>query len=64
LVGESSVFEGVVMNRVRILTVVMAVGSLSLLSGCLTLYSKVEVIREDEPRRPITFENPQAADVF
>jgi len=43
---------------------VFAVASLALLPGCLTLFSKTEVIRGEEPRRPVRFENQQAAEVF
>ena len=52
------------MDSVRVLAAALAVASLSLLPGCLTLYSKTEVVRGEEARRPITFENVQAAEVF
>ncbi len=52
------------MRRIHVLTATLAVASFSFLPGCLTLFSKTEVIRGEEPRRPITFENPQAAEVF
>jgi hypothetical protein len=52
------------MYRNRILAAGLAVISLSLMPGCLTLYSKTEVVRAEEPRRPITFENTQAAETF
>jgi hypothetical protein len=52
------------MNSVRVLAGALAVVSLSLLPGCLTLFSKTEVVRGDEPRRPIMFECVQAAEVF
>ena len=32
--------------------------------GCLTLFSKTEVVRSEEPRRRVKFENPQAAETF
>jgi hypothetical protein len=52
------------MNRVRRLAVTVAVVSATLLPGCLTLYSKTEVVRAEEARRPITFENAEAAEIF
>jgi hypothetical protein len=52
------------MNRVRVFAAALAVVTLSFLPGCLTLYSKTEVVRGEEPRRPITFENAQAAETF
>lgn len=33
-------------------------------TGCLTLYSKTEVVRAEEPRRPVRFETPEAAASF
>jgi hypothetical protein len=41
-----------------------AVVTLALVPGCLTLFSKTEVVRGEEPRRPIRFENQQAAEEF
>lgn len=32
--------------------------------GCITLFSKTEYVRSGEPRRAVSFENPQAADSF
>ncbi len=32
--------------------------------GCLTLYSKTDVVRSDEGRRPVVFECPQASEDF
>jgi hypothetical protein len=52
------------MIHTRLLAAGLAVASLSLIPGCLTLYSKTEVVRGEEPRRPISFENAQAAEVF
>ncbi len=52
------------MVRARLFVAALAVASLALLPGCLTLFSKTEVIRGEEPRRPVRFENPQAAEVF
>lgn len=52
------------MVRARVLAAVLAAVSISLLPGCLTLFSKVEVVRGDEQPRPIRFENPQAAEEF
>ncbi len=52
------------MNSLRVPIAILAVSSISLLPGCLTLYSKTEVVRGEETRRPITFENQQAAETF
>lgn len=52
------------MNSVRVLAAALALVSFTLLPGCLTLFSKTEVVRGEEPRRPITFENLEAAEVF
>jgi hypothetical protein len=48
----------------RILAAGLAVVSISIMPGCLTLYSKKEVVRGEEVRRPITFESAQAAEIF
>jgi hypothetical protein len=52
------------MTIARVSVAVLAVASLALLPGCLTLFSKTEVVRGEEPRRPIRFENQQAAEAF
>jgi len=52
------------MLRARLAATALAVASLSALPGCLTLFSKTEVVRGEESRRPIKFENAQAADEF
>lgn len=52
------------MLRARLTVAVFAVAALALLPGCLTLFSKTEVIRGEEPRRPIRFESAEAADTF
>lgn len=52
------------MKRTRMLAAGLAVCSLSLLPGCLTLYSKTEVVRSEEPRRPVAFESVEAAEIF
>ena len=52
------------MNRACGLAAGLAVVSLCLLPGCLTLYSKTEVVRGEESRRPISFENADAAEMF
>ena len=52
------------MLRARLAVAAFAVAPLTLLPGCLTLFSKTEVIRGEEPRRPIRFENPEAAEAF
>ena len=49
---------------IRARLAVAAVGLLALAPGCLTLFSKTEVIRGEEPRRPIRFESAEAADTF
>lgn len=38
--------------------------ALVFLPGCLTLFSKTEVIRGEEARRPVRFENGTAAESF
>lgn len=38
--------------------------ALTLLPGCITLFSKTEVVRSGEPRRPVKFECQEAADKF
>ena len=50
--------------RARFAAAAFAVASLAFLPGCLTLFSKTEVVRGEEPRRPVRFENPQAAEEF
>ena len=52
------------MVRARHCVAALAVASLALLPGCLTLFSKTEVVRGEESRRPVKFENPQAAETF
>ena len=44
--------------------VVASAGVLVLLPGCLTLFSKTEVVRAEETRRPVRFECAQAAETF
>ena len=51
------------MLRARLVVAALA-ASLTLLPGCLTLFSKTEVLRGEEPRRPIRFENQEAAETF
>src|SRR5262245_6393844 len=53
-----------VMVRARVLVAALAVASLSLLPGCLTLFTKTEVVRGEEARRPIRFESGAAAEEF
>ncbi len=43
---------------------ILSAAVVALLPGCLTLYSKTEIVRGHEPRRAVQFENPQAADDF
>ena len=45
-------------------SLVVAGTLLASLPGCLTLYSKTEVVRGGEARRPVKFESPEAADEF
>lgn len=52
------------MLRARVVLAALAVCSFSLLPGCLTLFSKTEVVRGEEQRKPIRFENQQAAEEF
>jgi hypothetical protein len=52
------------MLRARLAAAVFAVATLAFVPGCLTLFSKTEVIRGEEPRRPIRFENQEAAETF
>ena len=41
-----------------------AVALLVLTPGCITLFSKTEVVRDGEQPRPVRFESPEAAEVF
>jgi hypothetical protein len=52
------------MLRARIAAAAFAAASLALLPGCITLFSKTEVVRGDEPRVPIRFDCVQAAEAF
>lgn len=52
------------MPRARLAATALAVVSLGLVPGCLTLFSKTEVVRGEESRRPVKFECAQAADDF
>ena len=38
--------------------------ALPFLSGCITLFSKTEVVRESETQQPVSFDSPEARDVF
>lgn len=49
------------MRRFAILISICALG---MQTGCLTLYSKTDVVRSDESRRPVRFECPEAAEEF
>lgn len=42
----------------------VAAAALVALPGCLTLFSKTEVVRGEESRRPVRFESQQAAEEF
>jgi len=52
------------MKCTRALAAGLADVSLSMIPGFLTLYSKTEVVRGEEPRRPVSFENAEAAEAF
>lgn len=52
------------MPRARLVVAAFALVALALLPGCITLFSKTEVVRGDEQPRAIQFENAQAADAF
>ena len=52
------------MLRARLAVAALAVVLLAPVPGCLTLFSKTEVIRSEEARRPIRFENQEAAEAF
>jgi hypothetical protein len=52
------------MLRARFVATAHAVVAVTLVSGCLTLFSKTEVIRGEEPRRPVRFENQETAETF
>jgi len=41
-----------------------AVALLVLTPGCITLFSKTEVVRDGEQPRPVRFESPEAAELF
>lgn len=48
----------------RLAALAVFVGALALLPGCITLFSKTEVVRSGESRRPVKFESQEAADKF
>jgi hypothetical protein len=52
------------MPRARLAAAAFAAASLALLPGCITLFSKTEVVRGEEARVPVRFESVQAAEVF
>jgi hypothetical protein len=52
------------MLRSRLALAAVALCSLALFPGCLTLFSKTEVVRGDESRKPVRFESQQAAEEF
>lgn len=56
--------RGILMLRARFAAAVFAVAALVFLPGCLTLFSKTEVVRGEEPRRPVRFESTEAAEEF
>lgn len=48
----------------RLAILCAAVAALTLLPGCITLFSKTEVVRGGETRRPVKFESEAAANEF
>lgn len=52
------------MRRYRWPAAVAAAGVLVLLPGCLTLFSKTDIVRSEETRRPVKFESVEAAETF
>ena len=48
----------------RITTVLAACGLIGLPSGCITLFSKTDVVRSEEARRAVSFESPAVAETF
>ncbi|HUR55497.1 MAG TPA: hypothetical protein VMZ71_15285 [Gemmataceae bacterium] len=38
--------------------------ALPFLAGCITLFSKTEVVRESEAQQPVSFDSPEVRDVF
>jgi hypothetical protein len=52
------------MASVRLFSVLTAVVGMTSLSGCLTVFSKTEVIRSEEQRPAVQFESSKAASVF
>lgn len=52
------------MRSYRLPAAALAAGVLTLLPGCLTLFSKTEVVRSEETRRAVKFECAQAAETF
>ena len=48
----------------RPLIAIVAVAAFATAPGCLTLYSKTEVVRSNVSRRPISFAGPEAATEF
>ena len=52
------------MRSYRLPAAVAAAGVIALLPGCLTLFSKTDVVRAEEGRRPVKFESAVAAETF
>jgi hypothetical protein len=52
------------MTSFRLFWVVTVLVCATGLTGCLTVFSKTEVIRSEEPRPAVQFESPKAASVF
>src|SRR4051812_31095250 len=62
--GEASGRGDSLMFRARLLAAALAVASLPFASGCITLFSKTEVVRSEESPVHPSFESPQAEDTF
>jgi hypothetical protein len=52
------------MSVTRLMAATGAVAVLVLVPGCITLFSKTEVVRDGESPRPVRFESPEAAEAF
>jgi hypothetical protein len=48
----------------RRLAFAFALLAVPFLSGCITLFSKTEVVRDSETKQPVSFDSPEARDVF
>lgn len=48
----------------RLMAAAGASAVLVFVPGCITLFSKTEVVRDGEPPRPVRYESAEAAEVF